>query len=232
MKTLMNSNVLIGIMFAFLLASCMDDDDVTPEMAGDVYYLAKATEQDTVYALGFQAASNVDVVSVYAESAYYPYVSLVMSYSTYFYYDPDEYEYMPGVPSPDNFVFTAQLSSGETLSASDQLQAAYLDPVEIVSAEFQGSGTLLAAWNGTEGAEYYQIRMLDQSGNVVYLSEGLSSSATSYTITAGNGEWAGGYSPSTGEVLTLEVVAYLFDYPDTSKYQSLSMADTTVEWQN
>jgi len=232
MKTMTNSKVLMGTIIAFLLVSCNDDDPI-PEMDGDVYYLSRVIEQDTVYALGFQVASNVEMVSVSAASTYYPAVNLEMSYSSYFYYDPNDAEYTPEVPYPDNFVFTAQLLGGEVLSASDQLQNDYLDPVEIVSAEFQGGGSLLAAWNETEGAEYYQIRLLDQSRNVVYLSQGLSGQTNSYTISTGSSEWTDGYTPENEELLTFEIMAFLYDSTNSSgKLQSAAITSLSLNWQN
>jgi len=235
MKTAMKLNVLMGIMIVFFLASCNDDDNNTvPDATGDVYYLSRSTDQDTVFALGFQIISNVDMASVSAEPVSQPELNfnLVMSYSYYFYYYPDEDEYTTAVPSPDYFYFNVQLSNGETFSVTDQLYSNYLNPVKIVSSNFQSPGSLLVEWDETEGAELYQIRMLDENSDVVYQSQSISDQTTSYNVTLGNGEWLDGYTPGADEVLTLEVVAYLYDNMDMGTLQSASIADTKLNWQN
>jgi hypothetical protein len=224
--------VLLAILIAWNFASC--NTNTVPELSGDVYYMARATAEGTVFALGFQALSNVDMTSASVESQLDPGVSfsLVMSYGTYFYYEPDESEYTTEVPSPDDFIFTAQLSDGESLSATDQLQDDYLNPVRIVSSDFQSDESLLADWDETENAGLYQVRLVNETGSTVYLSQSISNETTSYTITAGNGEWINGYTPSNGEGFTLQVLAFLLDYTDTSKLQAVSIAGTTLTWQN
>ncbi len=232
MKNLMNYKVMVvGTMLAVLFASC-SDDEVAPELIGDVYYISKVIEQDTVYALGFQAASNIEMNSVNVNSNSTD-VSLKMANSTYFYHEPDTSEYSIEIPAPESFNFTGQFSNGETLTTTDMLLDDFLYPLQIDSMSTQDEGSLFMGWSGADGAGYYQIRLFDSNRDVVYESLLLSSSIVNYTINVNDDGWINGYYPATDEIFTFEIIAYLFDpVDDNGKYQSLSITEMTVVWQD
>jgi hypothetical protein len=225
-----------GIMATWMLTSCLDNENVTPSILGDVYYTVRTTAQDTLYALGFRLYANagMDSVSVISNSQPDQAIRLQPDPSDpfYFYLDPDETDFNPEIPTQDFYYFNVYFTDGGTATASDYLVEEFIYPVSSITIDFLvDTHSVLVAWAGTYGAAAYLIRILDEEGNPVYYSPAISAGSADYTVSKGDSGWMDGYSPENGSLLTFEIMAYQYEFENTSQLQSVSIAQQTVTWQ-
>jgi hypothetical protein len=221
-----------AILISLVISSCLDID-FTTSVEGDVYYHVKSTGQDTLFAIGARAVSNVGMNSVSVTSESNPDLSFDLNQDEnsnfYFYYEPSDTEFSSEVPTPGNYHFDIQLADKD-FEALDQLHETYIFPAEITSVDIQFDALLIIAnWNKPEGAESFIISVANEDGELVFVSQNLPDQTTTYSIDIGGGSWSG-ENPQVGDTFTVNVTALHYD-GTSSRFQSISIASSELTWQ-
>ncbi len=235
-------NVLVLALLAGFV-SC-NNDDPAPESMGDAYVISRLVvdeeteEQVVVYGLQLDAYPVYGTLtSVKAKVGTTEYTLQKNNDTGSFHYKQDEDEYSPDWEGDGTYTFNYSYSTGEVFSSTDAVTDDVLVPATITKSDFT-ENKIEVEWDELEwgtsdnGAIYVQLKEAD--GDIVFTSRPnsysyLDEDETEYAIskTSGNGYWVNGYTPTSGNTYTVEVIAVL---GGDVFLQAMSVATATVVW--
>jgi hypothetical protein len=204
---------LVLLLIVAGLFSCNDDDNTSSfDVIGDVFVTKKIIGDDimygmTYYAYGTYAMETAEVTTPEGEEIT---LTAVNAYETTYSKEPSTDDFTSDMPDEGNYQFNV-LNEGITHQSIDLLEFDDLAFPEITSAEMSNE-ILTVEWETSSSVGAYWLRLLDDSGNIIYASSVLSNGYSTLQIdnVTGTGTWATGY-PNDGDVYTLQLQAITFD---------------------
>lgn len=209
----------IGKLFlAFLMVaglfSCNDDDNTEAfNVIGDVFITKRMINDEVSYA-----------------NSYYAYGNQPMSEAKVTTPDDDEIvlsaantlentwakqavlgDFTTTIPTQGSYNFYV-LNEDVPHETTDELTYNNIDFPTITSADVV-DGVLSVEWEESTDAEGFILRLVNDSGDIIFGSAFISSNATQIQIdypNTGSGTWAEGY-PNDSDIYTLELQAFTFD---------------------
>jgi hypothetical protein len=238
----MKKNILLKtvglVMFPLLLASCVDNEvDLTG--FGDAYLLVEVNGQDTVKGLGLHAYSYSEFKSVVVnvsgnQSLTYTLAPYLNFKQDYLYTTPLS-QFSKTLPAKGDYTFNATFNDDRTLAFNDYLTSDYIDPPKIKRCSFtKQTSTVDVEWEKVKFADAYNVKLIDQSGKILFVSPAYNNGTVTYTFGINTQGWQSTTSvPVNGQVVKVEVAAYLME-PSTQQdeLQCISKTRTEITWEN
>jgi len=228
---------IIVLLVLSMAISCDKKNDEDTTISGDVVIVSKKSGDNTVYALAYYAYSFSSMKSVtvtgIANSTQVNLISTSTSASDYFAKEPTDNDFSTTKPLQDTFTFNAVFNSGSTSVAQDDLTSVILDPVTILSCQYNlANARAEFSWSALANADSYSIAILDDSGKIVFVSNAFANTNTQVNLTASTSGWSAN-NPATGKTYTVRIFAY--KYEDSTNFtsdniQSTSYSQSTVVW--
>jgi len=236
----MNKRILsrLGVLFALsaMLPSCFDNE-VDLVGYGDAYILVETVGQDTVKGLGLHAYSYSDFSSVVVNLNGNPAVTYTLApylnYTQDYVWSTPLAQYTKTLPVSGDYVFNATFAGGESLIFYDKLTTNYINPPHITLCEYVTKKERVdLEWNDVPNADAYNVKLIDQQGNYLFVSQAFTSSITNYSLGTSTKGWQSETSyPSQGQVVTVEVAAYLLEENSGSdELQCISKSRQNITW--
>ncbi len=237
----MKRNYLVKA-FAMLVASaslvsCIEDSDEL-SANGDAFVVVQKVGQDTLMGLGLHAFSWVEFTSVTVappdNSALRYNLAAYQGYKQDFYWETPITEYDSDLPLAGDYLFSAVFTDGQTLAFSDKLAAGYLNPPLIKSCVYEnGTGQVKVEWGSLANAQSYNVKLIDAEGIIRFVSPEYNSATTDYAFSKNTQGWQSTEYPASGDVVTIEVAAYLKENgPSDANLQCISKAGKVITWGN
>jgi hypothetical protein len=236
----MKTNIILKIaslvFFPMLLSSCIDNE-VDLSGFGDAYILVEVNGQDTLKGLGLHAYSYTEFKSVVVnvtgnQSLTYtltPYLDFKQDYL----YTTPLYQFSKTLPTAGNYVFNATFTDGQSLAFSDLLTSDYIDVPKIKRCVYtKVTSTVDVEWEKVKLADAYNVKLIDQSGKILFVSPAYNNATITYSFGTGTQGWQSSTSvPAEGQVVKVEVAAYLME-PTTAQdeLQCISKIRTEITW--
>jgi hypothetical protein len=228
----MKLKILIKLLFVVpiiaLFISCEKVDD-TPVIYGDAIVRSFIRGDSIVYGLCFYTYSydRMKQVKVTKEgvSAEQLLDSTENRYT--FYYLPDSSSYTTQKPASGKYLFDAVFDDGTELTSYDYLDTAMMKPPVVKKYLFDSVDIKFnLEWNKVTYAQQYRILLENDSNEVVFQSDFLSSSQLSLGITTSTNGWLTSKIPDGGEKYKAIIVAYQYEAIATAfDLQSISFAE-------
>jgi hypothetical protein len=236
MKTNLFSKIACLGFISLLISSCIDNE-VELSAFGDAYILVEVNGQDTVKGLGLHAYSYSEFKSVVVNptgnpSQIYTLTPYLDFKQDYLYTTPLS-QFSKTLPAKGEYVFNATFTDGQTLAVSDVLTSDFIAPPKIVRCTyFKQSATVEVEWEKVKLADAYNVKLIDQTGKILFVSPAYSNSTTVFSFGSGTQGWQSSTSvPAEGQVVKVEVAAYLME-PTTvqDELQCISKSRVDITW--
>ncbi len=218
------------------LTSCESEEFIS-NARGDAFVVAKIVEGDTVFGLMLHAVGNSSFSSVVVtpnndHSEFYQLKSYFGS-SYEYYYEPEENNYSSELLFAGDYEFTATFQSGDVDTSTDILTDEIIYPPVITLSEFASSiSQINLEWEPNDDVDYYVIAILDEDGDLSFVSESQSGDISNFQIYPLSDGWISGATPINGGLLNIELAAYMYETGKTGvNIQAKSIANTTVVWE-
>lgn len=236
----MKTNILLKIglpLFTSLfLLSCLDNE-VNLTAQGDAYVLVEVNGQDTLMGLGLHAFSYADFKSVTVTvtgkpSLSYPLASY-LNYKQDFVWETPVSQFTKTLPATGEYVFNAVFSDGKTLMFNDILTSDIIAPPKIRSCAWvKQNARVEVQWDKVQRADIYNVKLLDQSGNILFVSPAFTNATTSYYFAADTQGWQSSTSvPAEGQTVKVEVTSYLLEAQnETNDLQCIAKSRSEIIW--
>jgi hypothetical protein len=236
MKTNFNSKIAYIVFISLLLSSCIDNEvDLTG--FGDAYILVEVNGQDTVKGLGLHAYSYSEFKSVVVnvtgnQSLTYtlaPYLDLKQD----FVYTTPLSQYAKTLPATGEYIFSAVFTDGRTLALYDRLTTDIISSPKVTRCAYvKQSAAVEVEWEKVKLADAYNVKLIDQSGKILFVSPAYNNSTTTYSFGSNTQGWQASTSvPAEGQVLKVEVAAYLMEPTLVQdELQCISKTRSEITW--
>jgi hypothetical protein len=224
----------IGKLFIILLtvsglASCNDDPETAPfEAIGDVSLMKRMINDEIRYTRMYYVYANQPMAS--AEVALPEGGSLTLdpadqTKQTYF-YEPSVMDYTTTVPTLGLFDFSVVNEDIEHVitesASSNDLGFATIDTVSV------NNNMVHIEWQSVDGADAFQIRLVDENYNVLFSGDLLNSAQSVYEFTPTQ-------PLETGQNYRIEVNTYSFEQDAGTSYlynfEEIAISSFEVTWQ-
>ncbi|GEM_PF-834835 len=217
--------------------ACNDDDNSVPfEVIGDVYVIKRTINDEVKYAnayvaWGNQPMSHAEVTTPTASNfTLDPASENLNTYAK----EPALAEYSTAAPVQGNYQFLV-INEDITHESADLLDFDDIDFTPISSADMVNN-VLSVQWETNSVAEGYQIRLINQSGDIAFFSVALPEQMVRLDIgtNAASGAWY--ETPEPGNVYTLEFLTIRYEDDATSlnaakNIQEVAVTEQEVTWQ-
>lgn len=237
LKNIGKTLVLFSLALGFF--ACNDDDDGSApfDIIGDVIVIKKLVDDESVYANSYIAYGNqpMSLAQVTTPSG----EEIMLSPA-----GADQYTYAQS-PGFDDYVPVEEIEMGNYMfdvinediphQDVDLLVFEDIDYTTITLFETEVD-MLTVEWDQNSMADAYMLRLVDDAGSVIFMSQLLGTQVERFVIDPNDpqGTWA--QSPIAGQDYTFELLAYLFEEDATdSDYsfnvQEISITEEMVTWQ-
>jgi hypothetical protein len=193
--------------------------------------------QDTVVGLGLHAFSYSEFKKV--EVTVSGNSSLKYNLGPYLNYKQDYIWSTPGgdfgktLPLAGEYLFNAVFTDDQTLVFYDRLTSDYILPPKIKSCVFNLQQRVAEVeWEKVRLADAYNVKLLDQTGKILFVSPTYNNAITFYTFGPDTQGWQTSTSqPADGQIVIVEVAAYLTEaLTDQNELQCISKTRTEITW--
>jgi hypothetical protein len=236
MKTIFLTRISAVLLLSALLASCFNNE-IDLVAYGDAYILVEVNGQDTVKGLGLHAFSYSDFNTVVVNltgnaSATYtlkPYLTFTQDYN----WETPLNQYAKSLPATGDYVFNATFSDGQSLVFYDKLTSDYILPPNITSCTYlKNTERLEVKWDEVAKADAYNVKLLDQSGNYLFVSQAFAGNIANYSLSTTTMGWQSTTSyPTKGQIVIVEVAAYLLAAINSNNnFQCISKSRKQIIW--
>jgi hypothetical protein len=241
MKTkILRRSILLILVLPFFISACNEEsEDVAFELQADAYVVKRKIDGETRFGTAFFAYGNkaiaratVDPPTGAADDSFELEATESSVYT--FYKEPAAGDYSPTFPVQGQYLFDVESEDGETLLETDLLENGTLEIPVITETSYQANTeSVTVKWETPENADGHVVKLLNDEGEVVFLSYTLIASADEYAVNQGSGNWDG--TAYTGENYTLQVQAFTYEQgvvQDELLYniKEISVAETQVTW--
>lgn len=235
LKNIAKTLVLFSIALGFF--ACDDDDgnSVPFEIIGDVYVVKKTINDEVLFANTYIAYGNqpMSLAQVTTPGGEEIVLSPTSGYNNTYAQSPAIDEFTDQVEE-GNYMFDV-INEDIPHQDIDLLVFDNIDFTTITTLE-PDVDILTLEWEENEMAEAYLVRLLDESGTVLFMSQLLGTQVSRFVINPGdpNGTWNG--TPAAGTDYIVELQAFLFEQDATNNdytfhIQEMSITDDVVTWQ-
>ena len=230
--------LLISTLSLFFGGCGLKENDIEFEVFTDAYTIKKRIDGEVKFAVAFYVYGNSGIASATVTppaGAGTP-IELTSSPESSFTFqkEPENEEFKSGLPIVGSYLFEVVADDGTAVQQTDELQILNLGIPGITSAVFQNGNTgLQVKWEIVAGANGYVVKLLDSQYNIIYLSYGISPTATEITVDQGTGSWK---SPVySGDQLILQVQAFVYEPGATEEniiynIGEISIGETEIVW--
>ncbi|TKG94682.1 hypothetical protein EYV94_12110 [Puteibacter caeruleilacunae] len=224
---------LCGTMFT----SCDDDDDYPFEVIGDAYMKKMDVEGTTKYAAvniiyANETMSAATVTTPTGEET----LEKFYENTTAFWNKTKAEQYVEDIPAVGNYTFKGTNVGQEQLTSVDELTDDEIDLPVITRAEYDGTSSMMELeWDKVADADAYNIKMVDEDGDIVFNGPALNDKAEDYAFGLTSSGWTKPTKAENGKTYTIHLRAYLFDDEATNanwsyNIQCISITTQEVVW--
>lgn len=235
LKNIGKTLVLFSLALGFF--ACDDDDGNSApfDIIGDVLVVKKLVGEEAMYANSYIAYGNqpMSLAQVTTPSGEEIMLSPAGSDNYTYAQSPGSDDYMPEIEE-GNYMFDV-INEDIPHQDVDLLVFSNIDFTEITLFETDVD-MLTVEWEENDMAEAYMLRMVDEQGAVIFMSQLLGTQVERFVIDPNDpqGTWA--ELPNSGEDYTFELLAYLFeedatDSDYTFNVQEISITEEMFTWQ-
>ncbi|MDD4145334.1 MAG: hypothetical protein PHN68_11945 [Prolixibacteraceae bacterium] len=223
-----------------ILISCIDDPEPPIlDALPDVFFQKVYEGGEEKYAIAFWIFGNKELESVTIdgpEGGTWDLESDNMNPQIFSLF-PAEEDYLPEIPAAGVYEFTVtSTQEGEPpMKIDDELEDEELAIVTIDSIKFESS-QVKTYWETVTGADNYRVRLYNDSGDIIFLSNQLADNKTDFSFSITDDGWVdSGSIPVTGENCRLEVLAILYEsgasVDKDYNIQCISITSEDIEWE-
>lgn len=212
----LSRSILLILVLPFFIASCNEEsEDVAFELRADAYVIKKMIDDEIQFGTAFFAYGNKAIATATvippSGAADDSFELEVTESSVFTYYkEPAPEDFSPNYPIQGEYIFDVETNEGETLQQTDILESGLLEIPEITEVTYHISAeTMSVEWEAPEGADGHVVKLLNENGDVVFVSYTLISTAEDYEINQSSGNWDG--TAYTGDNYTLQVHAFTYE---------------------
>jgi len=226
------------LLAAIGLFSCNDDDTtIAFEVTGDVFITKKMIAEEEQFAASYYAFGThpITAAKVSSPNAEEFNLTAVNESPNTWIKVPEEDDFVNELPTLGTYTFTVTHESVEH-ETTDDLIYNDLKFTEIISKEFS-SQILTLEWEAGPGAEGHIVRLVNETGDIVFGSAFIPEQGTKLEIgiNTGTGTWLSGY-PKTGDTYSIELHAFSFEsgVADSQKprhIQGIAVTDDSIIWE-
>lgn len=237
-KNLYRNILLILALPAFFFACNDEDENIAFEVQADAYIVKKKMNDEMKYGIAYFAYGNkaIESATVTPPSGAGDAFSLEASQSSVYTYfkEPSADDYSATFPIEGQYVFDVESQDGEVIQQADLVQNGLLElPVITETTYHSDVQSLKVEWEAPDSADGHVVKLLNESGDIVFLSFTLTAVAEEYEINQASGNWNG--SAYSGENYTVQVQAFTHESgvsQDDLLYniQEIAIAEKQVAW--
>ena len=223
----------------FIYNSCMEERLKEPEEFfegyGDIYVQKKKVDGVTLYAPYYYLHGNSSIHSASVETPAGEIVELKpFEYLDTYMKDPGEEEFNTTMIETGTYYFAGSWGNDETFEINDSFYAAIIGFPKIDSVGYDAADPhIYVFWDALSNAAIYKVKLLNQSGRVVFEGPALTSASNAFIIYIDTDGWT--TLPYNGDVYTLQLHAFSLD-EDASltnwfyNIECNSYSETEVVW--
>jgi hypothetical protein len=239
MDTMMKIGKTLTILFLVAgLFACNDDDNSVPfDVIGDVYVIKRTVNDEVKYANAYVAWGNqpMDHAEVTipggANISLDPANEIMNTYSK----EPALDDYSSSAPVEGNYQFLVR-NEDIPHESTDLLDFDDIDFTTITLYEVDGQ-QLAIHWETNANAEAYVIRLINEAGDIAFLSQTLPVQMTSLQeigVGTASGSWL--ETPEVGNVYNIELLTLRFEDDAISSnaayhIQEIAVTEQEITWQ-
>jgi len=233
MMTLFKFFTVLG--FVSILTSCVKSDEQVSGV-GDAIIVSKEIDGNTMYGVSLYAYTYSEFKTVTAVGSANTAKTYTLNsnqgYKTSFYYEAPDQEFSLTRPSGDTYTFAAVFQNGQQEVFQDILTDKVLPVPNIKKLEYKSEDrSLTVTWDDLSTAEGYAINLSDENNNVVYATNILGKSLTSYIILSSGTSWVASSGAVNGKTYKLRLYAFAYEAePNTYNVQATSIVGKTIVW--
>jgi hypothetical protein len=229
------------LIFAFIIPaffnSCMEENEGIFTVYADAYVIKKLDEAEPVYANAYYVYGNSEIQSARVSAPGGSEIALQVSESAFFTFmkEPETPDFMSDVPQPGDYLFEVTSGKGEVVTATDFLEYTGIAVPVITSTEYKKNEEILEIkWDPVPGIDGLVVKLIDTSGNLVYLGYQLDWEATEYQIDRLFGNWQ--TDPKFGRSYAAQVHAFAYESGVEDQEQliynlrEVSVGEKTIVW--
>jgi hypothetical protein len=209
------TGMLLLLATAFIINSCLEPRLKEPEPYfegyGDIYVQKKKVDGKTVYAPYYYLHSNSSMYSASVEAPGGKIVELVpFEYLDTYLKEPDEEEFADTLIETGTYYFAGSYGDNETFKINDSFFGAVIGFPKIDSVGYDATDYhIYVSWDKDKNADIYKVKLLNQSGGVVFEGPVLTSASNIFMIYLDTDGWTS--LPYKGDVYTLQLHAFSLD---------------------
>lgn len=225
------------LLMTVLFTSCLENKDPQFDIVGDVFVVKKRVDNEVKYAPTYFVYGNLGIKSakVTLPDAGGTVTLEGTTGSLTYFKEPAEADFSANTPDEGNYLFEAISSKDETLQIGDELEIEDLIIPDFDILEFESSTKLHVSWNEITGADGFFLRILDDEGNYVYISNSIDKNTFEYNIMDDDSQnWK--QSVSSGETYTIQINAVVYDAEATAissayNIQMIATSQAQITWE-
>ncbi len=210
-NTLFMGALLLSI--GTIFNSCEDETkrDITFEGYGDMFIQQKKVNDQILYAPYYYIHSNVSMNSVDVETPDGATVELKpFEYLNTYIEEPNDDEFTTSMMPTGLYHFTGTYGDNETFDITDIFDGRVVGLPQIDSLAYDETDfSIYVSWELVAGADLYKVKLVDQTGRIVFNGIELTAESNAFKIELNNAGWTN--TPFKGDVFTLQLHAYAFD---------------------
>lgn len=233
MKITINKyHFLFALILPFLFNACSNDDaGENFDAFVDVFTVKKKVNGVAKKANAYYVYGNNTVASASAmppdNSINRVSLTAIDDQKYDYHHQPDTSEFNLIPPPSGTYVFEIESAEREKIQKADLLQVIDLTIPEIITTSFNTSTlTLAVRWNKLTDSDGFFIKLLNNEGNIIYISNALAGSATEFYIGTGGGTWIS--SASVGEELMLQIQSVVIENDADEDYSLYNIEGTAI----
>ncbi|QGY42655.1 hypothetical protein GM418_02985 [Maribellus comscasis] len=233
-----SAGIVFLLLFGIILHSCKDEfneGEETFEGYGDIFIQKKKVGDETLYAPYYHLIANSSIESAMVETPNGELTELEpYEYLTTYIKEPEEDEFSTSMMAAGTYRFTGSYGNNKTFAVTDMFDAGIIDFPKIDSVSYDNTNYYIyLSWEAVSRANIYKVNLLSQAGNIVFSGAELTSESNAFLIGLDTEGWIS--TPYTGDVLTIQLHAYLLDSnaDDDNWYYNIecnSYTETQVIW--
>jgi len=218
---------LVFVVGTFFLSSCLNEEYTGQTAYGDAFIKSVQLTDSTVgYNLQLYAYSwsEMKSVTVSSENDSTEYQLDTIDYKYTFAYRPAETLYLPQPPEANKYFFSITFDNDEKAVVNDYLNSNVLLPPQIKKLEWNNDNqTIQLEWYPVTKVQLYSVALIDQSGKMVYETELLDQTITTYPINQFSYGWHTDKKPTETTTFQIVLSAFIFE-PIASTFDLQCMA--------
>lgn len=220
---------------ALILSSCLSYDLEDTGFA-DALIIVKTNETQTLYGLSLHTFSTKSISSVSAFPRSQPDITYNLTpyqnLKTDYVYETPAGSFSSVLPVTGDYIFKVNYSNGDTLTFINKLNSDIVMPPVIKKCSFNTSlQGVEIEWNTVENDDFYNVKMMDEQGKVIFVSPVFYPITTSYTLREDTQGWQLSSRPAEEAQVTVEVSSFRMESGGgNNHFQATGRSTQTITW--